>query len=128
VGVILFFGVTIGFVAALVATFLLAVRFVGAMMPRDDDAAAARRTIRKGAVAGGLIAFVPALLLATVIGATLGGTYGGALGDAAGARDSGSLAGVALGVFAVATILLCLSVALGAGIGRWLAGRATAED
>lgn len=119
-GFVLFVGVAIGFIAALVATAFLARRMLAAMMPKGPQAAAQRRTIMKGATAGAVIGFGPALLLGTVIGATLGGNYGAAL--AQGARDSGALAGVAFGVFAVATVLLGASVWVGAWVGRRVAG------
>ena len=118
-GFILFAGVAFGFVFAIVATAYLARRMMIAMMPRAPEAAAQRRTVLKGATAGAVIGLGPALLLGIVIGATLGGNYGAAL--AQGARDSGTLAGVALGVFAVATILLSASVWLGAWVGLRLA-------
>ena len=120
-GIVLFFGVGVGFAGALAATFFLSRRILAAILPRGPNAAAQRRTIVKGALAGAGIALVPGLLLGTVIGATLGGTYGGALAEGSGARDSGVLAGVALGVFTVATLLLTLSVGLGAWIGRQVA-------
>jgi hypothetical protein len=127
-GLILFVGVGLGFLAAIVAATFLARRILATMMAGEP---ARRRTMLKGAAAGAVIAFFPALLLGTVIGATLGGTYGGAL--AAQARDSGALAGVMLGVFAVAAPLLLGSIWLGARIGRWLAdqeatGSPTAPD
>ena len=118
-GFILFVGVAVGFVAAIVATVALSRPVLRAMMPKGPEAAAQRRTIFKGAAAGGVIGFGPALLLGTVVGATLGGNYGAAM--AQGARDSGALVGVVLGVFAVATILLCASVAAGAWVGRRIA-------
>ena len=120
-GLMLFFGVGIGFLAALLATFFIGRRLVAAMMPKQPATLAQRRTILRGAAAGAVIALAPSLLLGIVIGGTLGGTYGSTL--AANARDSGALAGVALGVFAVATILLCASVALGACAGRWLSAQ-----
>ena len=120
-GFILFFGVGIGYFAAVVSTVFIGRRLVAAMMPKQPVGLADRRTIIRGALAGAVIAFVPSLLLGIVIGGTLGGTYGSAL--AANARDSGALAGVALGVFAVATILLSASVAAGAWLGRLWGGR-----
>ena len=120
-GFILFVGVGLGFAAAIVATILLSGRFIAAMAPKAPESARQRLAIVKGAVAGAAIAFVPALLLSTVIGATLGGTYGSALAEGSGARDSGTLAGVALGVFAVATVLLVGSTWLGAWVGRRIA-------
>ena len=127
-GFIFFVGVALGFAAALVATAYLARRMLAVMMPKGAEAAAQRRTVFKGATAGAVIGFGPALLLGTVIGATLGGTYGAAL--AQDARDSGALAGVALGVFAVATLLLSGCVWLGAWVGRKVAGdrRQVTED
>jgi hypothetical protein len=115
----LFAGVAIGFLGAIVASAFVGRRILAAMMPKGPEAALQRRTIVKGAVAGAVIGFGPALLLGTVIGATLGGTYGGAL--AQGARDSGALAGATLGVFAVATILLSACLGLGAWVGRRIA-------
>jgi len=120
-GLILFFGVGIGIFGAVVATVFIGRRLVAGMMPKQPVGLAHRRTIIRGALAGAVIAFVPSLLLGIVIGGTLGGTYGSAL--AANARDSGALAGVALGVFAVATILLSASVAAGAWLGRLWGGR-----
>ena len=116
---ILFVGAALGFIAAIIATAYLARRMLAAMMPKGAEAAEQRRIVRKGAMAGAVIGLGPALLLGTVIGATLGGTYGAAL--AQGARDSGALAGVALGVFAVAAIVLTACVALGAWVGRRIA-------
>ena len=126
-GFILFVGVGLGFAASVVATFLLSPRVIATMVARGPGTPERRRTIVKGAVAGAVIALGPALLLGTVIGATLGGTYGGDLGAMAGARDSGAMAGVALGVFAVATIVLIASIAIGAWAGRWIADRDHAE-
>jgi hypothetical protein len=120
-GFVLFFGVGLGFGAAIVATFLLSRRALVAVMPKGLEGAARRRTIAKGAAAGALIGFAPALLLGTVVGATLGSHYGPLIAE--GARDSAVLAGVVGGVFAVATILLCASVALGAWVGRRIAAR-----
>jgi hypothetical protein len=120
-GFILFVGVALGFLAALVASAYLARRVLAVMMPKGPEDAAQRRTVFKGAAAGAVIGLGPALLLGTVIGATLGGTYGAAL--AQDARDSGALAGVALGVFAVATIVLSGCVWVGAWIGRRMAER-----
>jgi len=124
-GVILYFGVGIGFFAAVLATFFIARRLIAAVMPKHPAAFADRRTIMRGALAGAVIAFVPSLLLGIVIGGTLGGTYGSAL--LANARDSGTLAGIALGVFAVATIVLCLSVVLGSLGKKKLAQRRSLE-
>jgi hypothetical protein len=118
-GFILFVGVALGFAAALVATAYLARRILATMMPRGPEAAPQRRTVFKGATAGAVIGLGPALLLGTVIGATLGGNYGAAL--AQDARDSGALAGVVLGVFAVTTILLSGCVWVGAWVGRRIA-------
>ena len=122
-GFILFVGVGLGLAAGVVAALLLSPRIIATLLGRGAAPPERRRTVVKGALAGAVIAFGPALLLGTVIGATLGGTYGGVLGDAAGARDSGTLVGVALGVFAVATIVLVSSVGLGAWAGRWIADR-----
>jgi hypothetical protein len=121
VGFILFVGVGLGFFASVVVTLLFSRRLL-ATMSRGIPSPGHRRSILRGAVGGVVIAFVPALLLGTVIGGTLGGNYAGTL---AAAHDSGVLIGVSLGVFAVASIVLCGSVAVGAWIGRWLAGRDT---
>lgn len=120
-GFILFVGVALGFVAALAATAYLARRMLAVMMPKGPEAAPQRRTVFKGAAAGAVIGLGPALLLGTVIGATLGGNYGAAL--AQDARDSGALAGVTLGVFAVATIVLGGCVWVGAWVGRRIGDR-----
>jgi hypothetical protein len=119
-GFVLFFGVGVGFLAAMMATFFIGRRAVAAMAHRDVTPDR-RRTIVRGAAAGAVIGFGPALLLGTVIGATLGGNYGGVIATSANMRDAGTLAGVALGTFAVATLLLGLAVVLGAWVGRLLA-------
>ncbi|HEX5130352.1 MAG TPA: hypothetical protein VFV90_11430 [Usitatibacter sp.] len=119
-GLILFFGVGVGFLAAVMATFFIGRRAVAAMMP-SPITPDGRRTILRAAVGGAVVGFVPALLLGTVIGATLGGNYGGAVATSASMRDAGALAGVVLGTFAVGTVLLCFCVVLGAWVGKWLA-------
>ena len=78
-GFILFFGVGVGFFAALLATFFIGRRVVAAMMPAQPISMDQRRTIVRGAVAGVAIALLPSLLLGVVVGGTLGGTYGSAL-------------------------------------------------
>ena len=119
-GFILFFGVGVGFLAGVMASFFIGRRVVAALM-RHPVTPDGRRKIQRGALAGAVIGFGPALLLGTVIGATLGGSYGGAIATAPNMRDAATLAGVALGTFAVGTVLLSLSVLLGAWVGRLLA-------
>lgn len=116
-----FLGAGVGYVAALVAAFYLSRPTVRAAMRDPAFTPGQRRTVAKVALAGGLVALVPALLLGAVVGATLGGYSGAALADASGASASGAVFGIAAGVFAVVVTIVWISVALGAWLGLSMA-------
>ncbi len=77
--------------------------------------------IARLALAGGVVALVPALLLSFVVGGTLGGAWGQYLFEHFGLPMSGVPAGLALGIALVFAGVLLGGAAGGALIGRWLA-------
>ena len=109
--------VALGYLASVLAAFLLCRRLL-AWMVRRAPGAERRRLIVRGGVAGGLVALLPALLLGTVVG----GTLGGALGERLAPSGAGAAAALAFGQFAVACVTIVAFVTLGAMAGS-LAGR-----
>ena len=71
-------------------------------------------------VAGGLIALLPALFLATVVGGNLGGAYGEVIFSSLGFGMAGVPLGLALGLCLVTTVVTSAGVLLGAAIGKLL--------
>jgi hypothetical protein len=116
-----FLSAGLGYVAGLVAAFYLARPTVRSVMRDPAFSPGQRRTVARVALAGGLVALVPALLLGTVVGATLGGFSGAALADSSGASESGVVFGIAAGVFAVVVPIVWISAAMGAWLGRSMA-------
>jgi len=106
----LFAAVAIACVGGAVAAFVLGNRAIAAILRRGALDAGQRATVVKSAAAFGLVAVVPAVLLGIVVGGTLGGAHGAV--------------GVALGTFALVALLISVSVAAGAWVGRLLADRA----
>lgn len=115
--VAMFISVGLGYIGGVAAALFLGRRIVAVVLRAGQFQAAQRRSIVRMAVAGGLVALVPALLLGTLVGATLGGAYAGAVSNPGG----GVLAGTAVGMFAVVGLIMCVAVAIGAYFGRFIA-------
>ena len=115
--VAMFISVGLGYIGGVAAALFLGRRIVAVVLRGGRFEAAQRRSIVRMAVAGGLVALVPALLLGTLVGATLGGAYAGAVSNPGG----GVLAGTAVGMFAVVGLIMCVAVAIGAYVGRFIA-------
>ena len=109
--------VALGYLASVIAAFLLGRRLL-AWMARRAASVDRRRLIVRGGVAGGLAALLPALLLGTVVG----GTLAGSLGERLAPSGAGAAAALAFGQFAVACLTIVAFVTLGAVVGN-LVGR-----
>lgn len=105
----------LGYVASVIAAFLLGRRLLAWMAGRAPNAEQ-RRVIVRGGVAGGLVALLPALLLGTVVG----GTLGAALGERLAPSGAGAAAALAFGQFAIACLVIVAFVTLGAVVGSLL--------
>ena len=110
--------VAAGFLAGLWAVYLLGRRILAAFLRDPGLEPAQRGTVARMAAAGGFVGVVPALLLGTVIGGTLGARF---VPNSPGLSDSLQVIGIAFGTFAVVTLVLCASIALGAWIGAAIA-------
>ena len=105
----LFAAVGIACVGGALAAAALGRRIIFALLRTRRFDTGQRVTVIKAAGAFGLVALLPAVLLGIVVGGTLGVAYGEA--------------GVALGTFALVSILITVPMAAGAWIGRMLADR-----
>ncbi|MGZ5036477.1 MAG: hypothetical protein ACXWHB_02595 [Usitatibacter sp.] len=118
-----FLSVGLGYVSGVAAALILGRRIVRGILGGFPFAAEQRRIVVRAAAAGAFIAFLPALLLGIVIGATLGGAYFQAAFTHVedGAGDSGLVLGITLGMFAMVVLIMCLAIAAGGYIGRFIA-------
>lgn len=99
-----------------------------ATVPRMITGARDRRLLLRLALAGTLVALLPALFLSLVVGATLGGAWGRQLLAPYGLGASGAPLGLALGIALVfAGVVLCGTMA-GILLGRLLAPRGGARS
>lgn len=97
----------------LVAGAVLAYRIGSVVLPRAIARSADRLLAARLALAGTVIALLPALLLSFVVGGTLGGAFGEYLFGLLGLRLSGVPAGVALGIALVFALVLLAGAAAG---------------
>ena len=110
--------VAAGFFAGIWAVFLLGRRIVAPFLRNPSLEPSQRTTIVRMAAAGGFVGILPSLLLGTVVGGTLGARL---VPHSPGISDSLQILGIAFGMFAVVTILMCGAIALGAWIGAVIA-------
>ena len=117
-----FVSVAAGYLFGVLTVLLAAKYIVAAVIGRGGPLdAGQRKVVVRTAVAGALVGLVPALLLGIVIGATLGSAYGEAAARFIGLGNAGTLPGIALGTLVVAVAVMGLAIAIGAGLGRYLA-------
>ena len=116
-GVATFVMVALAYMGGVSAAFVLGRRILAAMTRRRAANPDHRRSIARMALAGGLVALLPALLLGTVVGGTLGSLYGVSASAATAFGTTAAILGIGLGVFAVVAVIMSAAVALGAWIG-----------
>jgi hypothetical protein len=111
----MYFAVGVGYLAGLLASFVLGRRLLAFFVRRAANVDHRRRIVRMG-VGAGLVALLPALLLGTVIGGTLGSSMGEHLAPS----GAGAAAGLAIGQFAITCFTIVVAVALGGALAQRL--------
>jgi hypothetical protein len=123
VSIAMFFGAGFGYVGGVVASLFIGRRIVGVILRSAPFDREKRRTIVRAAAAGGFIALLPALVVGTVVGGTLGGAYGEFFSSSIGGGSAVVVLGIALGMFAVVALIMCIAIGVGAYVGRLVARR-----
>ena len=119
--VAMFISVGLGYIGGVLAVFFVAGRIVAAALRDGPFDPAQRRIVVRMAAAGGFVALLPALFLGAVVGGTFGGAYGEVISRSIGAGNAGVVPGIAVGMFAVVALVMCVAVGIGAYFGRFIA-------